>query len=167
MSGLVKRDSLYRDLFDFRRDFDHIFNRFLGAWPDQPATNTSLSDMPLVPAVNAYVDPKERKFHCQVALPGIDPKDIKIQVQGGNLTISGRRETRNESKEIDVVYREWMFDSFRREIELPETVENDKISADYRNGTLEIIAPLSAASLPRRIEIKSSPEPKQIATAGR
>jgi HSP20 family protein len=169
MTNLANRENLYRDLFDFRRDFDHIFNRFLGHWPSHSgmSSGSSSSTTSLIPAVNAYVDRNDKKFHSQVALPGVDPKEINIQVQGDVLLISGRHEVKNESSNADVVYREWMFDSFEREIPLPESVDRDKITAEYRNGMLEITAPISAAALPRRVEVKSSQEAKQIAAAGR
>ena len=169
MTNLANRENLYRDLFDFRRDFDHIFNRFLGAWPTRSgqSSGTSSTTTALVPAVNAYVDRNDKKFHCQVALPGVNPKEINIQVQGDVLSITGQHEVRNESNDADVVYREWMYDSFERDIPLPEGVDRDKISAEYRNGMLEITAPVSAAALPRRVEVKSSQEARQVATAGR
>jgi len=50
---------------------------------------------------------------------------------------------------------------------LPEGIESDKLDAEYHNGVLEISAPISATALPRRIEIKTTPEGKQTATAGR
>ena len=167
MTNLANRENLFRDLFDFRRDFDHIFNRFLNGWPSQSGLRSGSSSTALVPAVNAYVDRKDKKFHCQVALPGANPKEINIQVQGDVLSVTGQHEVRNESNEADVVYREWMYDSFERDIALPEGVDRDKISAEYRNGMLEITAPISAAALPRRVEVKGSQEAKQIAAAGR
>lgn len=167
MTNLANRDNLYRDMFDFRRDFDHIFNRFLGAWPGRSGQSTDSSTTALVPAVNAYVDRNDKKFHCQVALPGVNPKDINIQIQGDVISISGQHEMRNEKNDADIVYREWMYDSFERDIPLPEGVDRDKISAEYRNGTLEITAPISAAALPRRVEVKASQDVKQLATAGR
>jgi HSP20 family protein len=167
MTNLANRESLYRDLFDFRRDFDHIFNRFLGAWPSRSGLSSGSSTTAFVPAVNAYVDRHDKKFHCQVALPGANPKDINIQVQGDVLSITGQHEVRDETNNADVVYREWTYDSFEQDIPLPESVDRDKISAEYRNGMLEITAPISAAALPRRIEVKGSQEAKQVATAGR
>jgi HSP20 family protein len=167
MTNLANRDNLYRDLFDFRRDFDQIFNRFLGAWPSRAGSNSESTTTALVPAVNAYVDRNDKKFHCQVALPGVNPKDINIQVRGDVLSISGQHEAKNERNDAEMVYREWMYDSFERDIALPEGVDADKISAEYRNGTLEITAPISAAALPRRVEVKGSQEAKQFAAAGR
>lgn len=167
MTNLANRDNLYRDLFDFRQDFDHIFNRFLSAWPSRSGLSSGSSTTALVPAVNAYVDRNDKKFHCQVALPGVNSQDINIQVHGDILSISGRHETRNESNDADVVYREWTHDSFERDIALPEGVDRDKISAEYRNGMLEITAPISASALPRRVEVKGSQEAKHLASAVR
>jgi HSP20 family protein len=164
MMNLSSRDNLYRDLFDFRQDFDHIFNRFLSAWPGRSGLGGNSA---LVPAVNAYIDRNDKKFHCQVALPGVNPKDINIQVQGDVLSISGQHQTGNETNNADVVYREWMYDSFERDIALPEGADRDKISAEYRNGTLEIIVPIAAAALPRRVEVKGTQEVKQLAASGR
>ncbi|HWY75022.1 MAG TPA: Hsp20/alpha crystallin family protein [Verrucomicrobiae bacterium] len=117
--------------------------------------------------MNAYVDRNDKKFHCQVALPGVNPKDINIQVQSDVLSITGQHETKNENNGADVVYREWTFDSFERDIALPEGVDRDKISAEYRNGMLEITAPISAAALPRRVEVRGSPDTKQLAASAR
>jgi HSP20 family protein len=167
MTHLANRENLYRNLFDFRQDFEHILDRFLSAWPDRSGLNNGSTTAALVPAVNAYIDRHDKKFHCQVALPGVNPRDINIQAHANVLSISGRRETKNESNNADVVYREWMYDSFERDIALPEGVDADKISAEYRNGTLEITASISAAAMPRHVEVKSPPETKQLAAAGR
>ena len=154
MMNLANREHLYRDLFDFRRDFDHIFNRFLNAWPTRSGLSNDLPTMASVPPVNAYVDRDDKKFHCRIALPGVNAKDINIQAHGHVLSISGHHEARNESNNADVVYREWAYESFQRDIALPEGVDEDKISAEYRNGVLEITAPISAAAMPHRIEVK-------------
>jgi HSP20 family protein len=168
MTHLANRENLYRDLFDFHQDFEHIFNRFLSAWPGHSGMKRGSMTTALVPAVNAYVDRNDKKFHCQVALPGVNPKDINIQVNDDVLSISGQHETKNESNGADVVYQEWMYDSFERDIALPPGVERDKISAEYRNGMLEVTAAIAAAALPRRVEVKSaSQETKHLATAGR
>lgn len=166
MANLANRESIYRDLFDFRRDFDNIFNRFLSGWPSRSGMGSEATSTSLVPAVNAYLDKDKKTFHCQVALPGVDPKNINLQVHGDVLSISGERENREEKTNAEVVYREWAYESFERDIALPEGIDRDKINAEYRNGILEITAPIAAAALPRRIEVRGAPEAKQIA-AGR
>jgi HSP20 family protein len=162
MANLVNRDNFYRDLFDFRRDFENIFNRFFSDAPTRSGVGRETSSQSLIPAVNAYLDKDKKTFHCQVALPGVDPKQINLQVHGDVLSISGQRENREEKTNADVVYREWAFESFERDIPLPEGVDRDKVSAEYRNGILEITAPIAAAAMPRRVEVKGAAEPKQM-----
>jgi HSP20 family protein len=154
MTHLIPRNNLFQDLFDFRRDFDQIFNRFL-SWPlaqEEPAMTVGFT-----PAVESFIDKDDRKFHCQVMLPGVDPRDVNLQVQGNTLNISGERSTSRETKEADYLRREITYGSFQRSILLPEGADKDKLNAEYRNGILEITAPISAAALPRKVEIKSLP----------
>lgn len=88
-------------------------------------------------------------------------------MQGDVLSVTGRHEARNERNEADVVYREWTYNSFERDIVLPEGVDRDRINAEYRNGILEITAPISAAAMPRRVEVKASQDARQLTGAGR
>ncbi len=153
-TNLVPRDSIFQDLFDFRRDFDQIFNRFL-SWPSTQEERTLITGF--APAVESFIDKDDKKFHCQVMLPGVDPKDVNLQVQGNTLTISGERRDVRETKEADFHHREITYGSFQRSLLLPEGVDKDRLSAEYRNGMLEITAPMSAAALPKKIEIRSLP----------
>jgi HSP20 family protein len=154
MTHLIPRDNFFQDLFDFRRDFDQIFHRFL-SWPstqEEPMTTVVFT-----PAVESFIDKDNKKFHCQVMLPGVDPKDVNLQVQGSTLNISGERSTSRETKEADYFRREITYGSFQRNILLPEGVDKDRLTAEYRNGILEIAAPIAAAALPRKVEIKALP----------
>jgi HSP20 family protein len=168
MANLSNRDSFFQDFVDFRRDFDHIFNRFLsGRQGTQPGQRRETSLSAFAPAVEAYVDREGKKFVCRVALPGVDPKEVNIQVQGNVLSITGERNVSNERKETDFVHSEMMYGYFERDIALPEGIDTSKLDAEYHNGVLEITAPMSAAALPRRIEVKSGePRAKQIGAGG-
>ena len=158
MRTLVPHNPLFREFLDVRRDFDQMFNRFLNLRsPQQEEQNFAEG---FIPAVETSIDKDGKKFHCQVMLPGIDPKDVNIQVLGNTLTISGERSNTREVKEADYLQREITYGSFQRTIELPEGVDKDKVNAEYRNGVLEITAPISAAALPRKIEVKSLPAAK-------
>jgi HSP20 family protein len=99
------------------------------------------------PAVEAFIDKDNKKFHCEVVLPGVDPKDVEIQVQGNSLTITGERTNSRETREADF---------------LPEGVHRDRLPAEYRNGMLEITAPIATASLPKRVVIKSLPASRAV-----
>jgi len=163
MANLSRRGNLFQDLFDFRRDFDQMFNRFLTGSQGRGSEGQDESRMmSFAPAVESYVDREGRKFVCRVALPDIDPKDVNIQVQGNVLSISGERKIANERKEADFVQSEMTYGYFERAIPLPEGTDANKIDAEYRNGVLQITAPLSAAALPRKVEVRSTEGTKQM-----
>lgn len=166
MANLSRRENLFQDLFDFRRDFDQMFNRFLSGSPvlsNQGKHETRM--LSFAPAVESYLDREGKKFVCRVALPDIDPKDVNIQVCGNELCISGERRIREERKDADYVQSEMTYGWFERDIPLPEGIENNRVEAEYHNGVLEITAPVSAAALPRRIEVKSREGTRQIGAA--
>ena len=157
MRVLVPRNALFHELADFRRDFDQMFNRFFNL--RSPQEEQTLTEG-FVPAIETSIDKDGKKFQCQVMLTGVDPKDVNIQVLGNTLSISGERSSSRETKESDYLHREITYGTFQRLIELPEGVDKDKLTAEYRNGVLEIAAPFSAAALPRKIEVKSLPTAK-------
>jgi HSP20 family protein len=154
MRALLSRSPRARDLFDIRRDFDDVFSRFLN-WrlPEEEQGRTE----GFIPAVETRIDKDGKRFQCHISLPGVEPKDVNIQVQGNTLNISGERSSSRETKESDYIHREISYGSFQRTIELPDGVDADKVTAEYRNGMLEITAPISSAALPRKIEVKSLP----------
>lgn len=94
---LVPRDAFFHDVFDFRWNFDQAFNRLLGR-PSTSQEERSYEDE-FAPAVEAYIDRENKKFHCEVMLPGLDPKDADIQVHGNTLTITGERTNTREIRD--------------------------------------------------------------------
>lgn len=161
MTNLVPR-SFFQDLFDFRRDFDQMFNRMVSGWPFGEAP-TSAAASAFEPALESYVDKDTKTYHCRLALPGVDPKEVQIHAQGNTLTISGERKSQRKGKDLDLQFEEIWYGAFERTLTLPEGVDADKLNAEYHNGVLELTAPVAAAALPRRIEVKTAPMSKQIA----
>ncbi|HTU36336.1 MAG TPA: Hsp20/alpha crystallin family protein [Candidatus Acidoferrum sp.] len=168
MANVSRRDNLFQDLFDFRRDFDQMFNRFLTGSPGQSDQGRHESRrLSFAPAVESYLDREGKKFVVRAALPDMDPKEVNIQVQGNELCISGERRINEERKDANFVQSEMMYGYFERDIPLPDGIDTNSINAEYQNGVLEITAPVSAAALPKRIEVKSKEGTKQIgASAG-
>jgi HSP20 family protein len=154
MANLVPRDTFFHNMVDFRRNFDQVFNRLL-QWPSAQEERAYENDFS--PAVESFIDKNNKKFHCEVLLPGIDPKDVDIQVQGNTLTITGERTDSRETRDADFLQREITYGSFTRSLVLPEGVDKERLTAEYRNGVLELTAPIAAASLPKKVEIKSLP----------
>jgi len=97
MRNIVPHNPLFREMTDFRREFDQMFNRFFnGRGPQEE----QLLSEGFVPAIESAIDNDGKKFHCKVMLPSVDPKDVNLQVVGNTLTISGERSSTRETKEI-------------------------------------------------------------------
>jgi HSP20 family protein len=101
-----------------------------------PVLNTRTSSMP---AVNIRED--EKRFTLDLAVPGIDKKELKIDINEDVLTISS--ETKNESEESRDGYKrkEFSYSSFCRSFQIPENINKDKIEANYKDGILSVTLP--------------------------
>ncbi|MBW6499143.1 MAG: Hsp20/alpha crystallin family protein [Bacteroidales bacterium] len=107
-----------------------------------------------MPAVN--VVETNDNFRIEVAAPGLDKKDFKIDLENNVLTISSEKEEQNESKEEGkYMRREFSYSSFKRSFSLPSSVDAEHIKANHKDGILNI-------TIPKREEAKQKP-PKQIA----
>jgi len=103
------------------------------------------------------VDVKEEKdkFVILADIPGIDPKDIDITMEKGILTISGHREEEKKSAQEGYQRVERSSGRFYRRFNMPEAVDESKISAKGQHGVLEIVIPKIEDALPRKITIQA------------
>lgn len=105
------------------------------------------------PAVNIGSTPEAVEIYAFV--PGIDPANVEISVDGGLLTISGKRESTLPLDDKHNIYaRERFAGTFKRVVTLPEDVDQSKVEAHCQNGILHITAGRQEALKPRRIEVK-------------
>ena len=88
-----------------------------------------------------------------MALPGIEPKDVHIEVEGKLLKVSGERSARDDTTISHM--SEIGYGRFERRFALPDTVAPDKVKATFEHGMLELTLPSSESAKPRRIEIES------------
>ena len=92
-----------------------------------------------LPAVN--ISEGKDDFKIEVAAPGLGKEDFKINLDNNVLTISSEKEVNNESKEDNVLRKEFSYSSFSRSFTLPDTVAGEKIKANYDGGILNIVVP--------------------------
>jgi len=90
----------------------------------------------------------------QAELPGIDKKDIKLEVKDGVLTISGERRYEKDVKEENVHRVERVYGKFMRSFSLPTNVDADQVSATMNNGVLEIRLAKRESAKPKAITIQ-------------
>jgi HSP20 family protein len=91
------------------------------------------------PVVDLYE--KDDHFMIKAELPGVDKKNIKIDLQDRLLTLSGERAYDNEVKEENYYRRERSYGKFQRAFTLPADVDSDKIKAEFKDGVLQIEVP--------------------------
>jgi len=93
-------------------------------------------------------------------VPGVDPKDVEVSVRGNILTIKGERKEEKEVKSEDYIRREASYGSFERRMTLPEGANTEKITANFKNGMVEIKMPMAktveAKKVPVQVEAAKS-----------
>jgi len=97
---------------------------------------------------------REDKVVINAELPGMGKEDVDISVTGNILTIQGERKAEEEVQDEDYYCCERYRGTFYRAIQLPSSLETDKIEATYDEGILEITLPKSPEVKPKRIEVK-------------
>ncbi len=105
-----------------------------------------------IPSVN-IIEGKE-EFRIEVAAPGLDKDDFSIDVKDSVLYIESEKEQKDETKDEKIMRREFSYSAFKRSFSLPDTVDTDRISANHKNGVLNIV-------IPKKEEAKEKP-PRKI-----
>ena len=141
----------FEELTTLHRDMDRVFGRYLG---DERAGTPGAA---WVPATE--IDSSDAGWKLRVALPGIDPKDVHIDLHGNSLTISGERTRTGQTGQGHT--SEFHYGRFERTFTLPANVDADHVVANYDHGMLELSLPLAEAARPRRIAIGTGSD-KQI-----
>ena len=130
----------------------NVFNDFLRDWSTTNFSDTNTT----LPAVN--IKETENDFIVDVAVPGMDKKDFKIDLENDVLTISSEKTTNNEDSNENYTRKEYSYMSFKRSFTLPKgVVDSDKINAAYKNGELKITIPKLEEAKPKPaklIEVK-------------
>jgi len=132
--------------------FDRFFEGDLFDWSNHnfSMTNTTL------PSVNIKENTGE--FKVEVAAPGFDKDDFKLELNHDVLTISSEKQIENEAKENEhYSKREFSYQSFTRSFTLPDSADSERIDASYDKGILHVSIPKREDAKPkpsRMIEIK-------------
>jgi HSP20 family protein len=142
MATLVRWDP-FREMAALQNDMGRFFNLF--------REGNGQTQQSWVPALDVWET--ENDIVYAFDLPGIPEDEISVELEDGTLSVSAERERQSEVKD-DRFYRfERRHGSFQRTIGLPEGVTEDDISADYRNGVLEVHVKKPVQAQPRRIQV--------------
>jgi HSP20 family protein len=109
---------------------------------------------PWSPPVDIYETENELVLKADV--PEVDPKNVAIQMENGTLTLKGERRFDEQRNGRGFHRIERGYGSFVRAFSLPDTVEPDKVKADYKNGVLTVVLPKKEVAKPRTINVEIS-----------
>ena len=109
---------------------------------------------PWSPPVDIYETENELVLKADV--PEVDPKHVAIQMENGTLTLKGERRFDEQRNGRGFHRIERGYGSFVRAFSLPDTVEPDKVKADYKNGVLTVVLPKKEVAKPRTINVEIS-----------
>lgn len=136
---------LGRDLFPFRKEFEHV------AW---------------VPEIEVLH--KNGQFTVRADLPGLKKDDVKVELTDDSLTISGERKEEKEEKREGYYRSERSYGSFYRKIPLPEGAKTNTATAEFTDGVLQVTVQASEREQQaRRLEIKQGEEPAKARAAAK
>ncbi len=125
--------------------FDRFFDGDMFDWSNRNFSNTNTT----IPSVN--IKENADAFMVEVAAPGFEKGDFKIELNLNTLSISSEKKVENETKEGEVfTKREFSYQSFSRSFTLPQIADGDRIEANYQNGILTVL-------IPKREEAKPKP----------
>ena len=141
----------------FRREIDNVFDRFGdGTWT--PFGNIArLWPRDTFVSLAMDVDEDDKAYTVTAELPGLDEKDVSVNVKGGALIIEGEKRQENEEKGKDRYLSERSYGAFKRSFALPDDVDGKKVTAQFGKGVLTVTLPKTAESqTARKIDIKAA-----------
>ena len=130
---------------------DNFFNRpFFG--PSLFDLNGLLfeNDLALVPDANIIENGKD--YEIELAVPGLERKDIKVEVENDTLIVSAEKEEEKKTEDKNYRSREFSYNSFYRSFSLPKNLKVDDINAEYHNGVLKITLPKKEATVSKPLK---------------
>jgi HSP20 family protein len=146
----------WSELAGLHRDLDSMFGRAFGETGSRQGTEASFTSF--TPAAEVRRDGD--KWLVSIAVPGVPPDHVDIDIVGRTVRIRGERVS---DQKADPVFSEITYGRFEREFTLPEEIDAKHVEATYRHGMLELTLPLSEGAKPHRVQVKAPADEKQLA----
>lgn len=122
----------FQEIENLQRDMNRLFNRLT-------TTNGDGFGNGFAPAAELQDTPDA--IHLKLEIPGMDAKDIDVQVSAEAVSVSGERKEESKTEEKGMTRTEFRYGKFQRVIPLPARVQNTDVKAEYKNGVLQLTLP--------------------------
>lgn len=122
----------FQEIENLQRDMNRLFDRLT-------TTNGDGFGNGFAPAAELQDTPDA--IHLKLEIPGMDAKDIDVQVSAEAVSVSGERKEETKTEEKGMTRTEFRYGKFQRVIPLPARVQNTDVKAEYKNGVLQLTLP--------------------------
>lgn len=123
----------FRDVSSLQREMNRLFDRFL------PSSNGEMRSLTFIPS--AEMEETNDAVHLKLEVPGMEARDLDVQVTEEWVAIKGERKSESKSEEKGVVRSEFHYGKFERKIPLPAHIQTDHVQAECKNGVLILTLP--------------------------
>lgn len=141
----------FRELEEVSDRLNRMFSRSL---PARSGAKDALTVFDWAPSVD--IAETNEEYQIKAELPEVKKEDIKVSVDNGMLRIEGERKQEREEKNKKWHRVERSYGSFLRTFTLPDNADGTKMSAEYKNGGLNVHLPKAAKAAPKTIEVKGA-----------
>lgn len=147
------------------REIDRLFDDFGRGFWRSPFRRSGFEiepfwrgELKFVSAPAVDIAEKDNAYEITADLPGMDEKNIEVQLSNGSLTIKGEKKEEKEEKKKDFYLQERRFGSFERTFGVPDGVDADKIEANFKKGVLTVTLPKKpdAQKPAKKVEVKAA-----------
>jgi len=142
------RDRIMRRAYDIFSSNGGIFGRDIEDWFH--------AEQELVWKPSIELEEKDDEFLLQVATPGVDPKDIDIEVTPEDILVKAAVHHEHKEKKGEVYACEFASGNLFRSIHLPKKIDPDKVKAEFKKGLLSLKAPVAAEARAKKVTMEAA-----------
>ena len=137
----------FREVDSLQREMNRLFDSFAPRGNEGSVS----SETTFMPAAEMHETPDA--IHLRLEIPGLEAKDLDVQVTAESVAISGERKSETRTDEKGMTRSEFCYGKFQRVIPLSTRIQNDKVQADYKNGVLNLTLPKAEAEKNKVVKV--------------
>ncbi|MFM9160861.1 MAG: Hsp20/alpha crystallin family protein [Dolichospermum sp.] len=142
----IERWDPFPEMGALQRQMNRLFEQLL------PTDGGERVGLTFIPA--AEIAETDSDLRLKIEIPGIDPKDLNVEVAPESLYISGERKSETTTAEGGVTRSELRYGKFKRVITLPAVVDNERVEAEYKDGILRLTIPKAESERQKSVKVR-------------
>ncbi len=141
----IERLEPFREIDSLQRQINRLFGTLL------PTDSSEEIGYPFIPAAELEETPDT--LHLKLEVPGLEAKDISVEVMPEQVYITGERKSETKSEDQGITRSEFRYGKFQRVIPLPSPVQNEKVDAEFKDGILRLTLPKAESEKGKAVKV--------------